>query len=421
MTLDENMILIYGEALKKAIKRNKYAIKKLADLPKDADRTLKKELANKVLASTNIVENIAKELAKAGVDVSEIIQSDMNKVFLDNRNKVIKDITKLVPEAAFAIYNERTVRTLVKKNQSAFTKIAYKNLGKDEIIVKRLKKELLEATLLGEGQDLLIKRIRKVTGQSLSQGRRVAQTERNRVQSEGRYDAGKEAVEMDIPIKKRWSTKFDNSRPTHIKVNREEVPLDKPFGNGLMFPGDPNAPAKEVCNCRCVMTIIVDAKSDELKKVREDMAKRREERIEERGSEEQPIKKEIVKKEEVKKKKVKEVAKVEKEIKEKIIEKTKVEEKSTKTKDTKSKEKIIKNKKGYDVPYATETQLKKLSKEEIDTLAVAVSVNKNFEYKFNENISKEELTFRSKALVNNNTEAQKLKLIQGYMRKNKPK
>lgn len=283
MTLDENMILIYGEALKKAIKRNKYAIKKLADLPKDADRTLKKELANKVLASTNIVENIAKELAKAGVDVSEIIQNDMNKVFLDNRNKVIKDITKLVPEAAFAIYNERTVRTLAKKNQSAFTKIAYKNLGKDEIIVKRLKNELLEATLLGEGQDLLIKRIRKVTGQSLSQGRRVAQTERNRVQSEGRYDAGKEAVEMDIPIKKRWSTKFDNSRPTHIKVNREEVPLDKPFGNGLMFPGDPNAPAKEVCNCRCVMTIIVDAKSDELKKVREDMAKRREKRIKERG------------------------------------------------------------------------------------------------------------------------------------------
>lgn len=283
MTLDENMVLVYGEALKKAIKRNKYAIKKLADLPKDADRTLKKELANKVLASTNIVENIAKELARAGVDVSEIIQSDMNKVFLDNRNKVIKDITKLVPEAAFAIYNERTVRTLVKKNQSAFTKIAYKNLGKDEIIVKRLKKELLEATLLGEGQDLLIKRIRKVTGQSLSQGRRVAQTERNRVQSEGRYDAGKEAVEMDIPIKKRWSTKFDNSRPTHIKVNREEVPLDKPFSNGLMFPGDPNAPAKEVCNCRCVMTIIVDAKSDELKKVREDMAKRREKRIKERG------------------------------------------------------------------------------------------------------------------------------------------
>lgn len=283
MTLDENMVLVYGEALKKAIKRNKYAIKKLADLPKDADRTLKKELANKVLASTNIVENIAKELARAGVDVSEIIQSDMNKVFLDNRNKVIKDITKLVPEAAFAIYNERTVRTLVKKNQSAFTKIAYKNLGKDEIIVKRLKKELLEATLLGEGQDLLIKRIRKVTGQSLSQGRKVAQTERNRVQSEGRYDAGKEAVEMDIPIKKRWSTKFDNSRPTHIKVNREEVPLDKPFSNGLMFPGDPNAPAKEVCNCRCVMTIIVDVKSDELKKVRKDMAKRREKRIKERG------------------------------------------------------------------------------------------------------------------------------------------
>lgn len=283
MTLDENMILIYGEALKKAIKRNKYAIKKLADLPKDADKTLKKELANKVLASTNIVENIAKELTKAGVEVSEIIQNDMNKVFLDNRNKVIKDITKLIPEAAFAIYNERTVRTLVKKNQSAFTKIAYKNLGKDEIIVKRLKKELLEATLLGETQNELIKRIRKVTGQSLSQGRRVAQTERNRAQSEGRYDAGKEAVEMDIPIKKRWSTKFDNSRPTHIKVNREEVPLDKPFGNGLMFPGDPNAPAKEVCNCRCVMTIIVDAKSDELKKVREDMAKRREKRIKERG------------------------------------------------------------------------------------------------------------------------------------------
>jgi uncharacterized protein with gpF-like domain len=42
-----------------------------------------------------------------------------------------------------------------------------------------------------------------------------------------------------------------DDRPNHTAIDGETVPIDQAFSIGLMFPGDPNAPAKEVINCRC--------------------------------------------------------------------------------------------------------------------------------------------------------------------------
>lgn len=40
---------------------------------------------------------------------------------------------------------------------------------------------------------------------------------------------------------------------SHAGVDGQVQDLDEPFTNGLLFPGDPNADAAEVCNCRCTM------------------------------------------------------------------------------------------------------------------------------------------------------------------------
>lgn len=36
-------------------------------------------------------------------------------------------------------------------------------------------------------------------------------------------------------------------------MDGEVKELDEAFSNGLMFPGDPDGPAEEVCNCRCAL------------------------------------------------------------------------------------------------------------------------------------------------------------------------
>lgn len=59
-------------------------------------------------------------------------------------------------------------------------------------------------------------------------------------------------------IKRTWRTRGDEKvRSTHSTMNGQTRGLNQPFlsGNGvaLMRPGDPNAPASERANCRCVL------------------------------------------------------------------------------------------------------------------------------------------------------------------------
>lgn len=57
-------------------------------------------------------------------------------------------------------------------------------------------------------------------------------------------------------VYKRWVT-GPNSRPSHALMNGEEVPIDEPFSNGMMWPGDDSADADETCGCNCTTEIIV--------------------------------------------------------------------------------------------------------------------------------------------------------------------
>lgn len=42
--------------------------------------------------------------------------------------------------------------------------------------------------------------------------------------------------------------------PRPPRMDGETVPIDAKFSNGLRFPRDPDGPADEVINCRCVCT-----------------------------------------------------------------------------------------------------------------------------------------------------------------------
>jgi SPP1 gp7 family putative phage head morphogenesis protein len=53
-------------------------------------------------------------------------------------------------------------------------------------------------------------------------------------------------------VKHMWSaTQDERTRDSHFYLNGEVRNVGEEFAKNLRFPGDPNAPAEEVINCRC--------------------------------------------------------------------------------------------------------------------------------------------------------------------------
>lgn len=91
----------------------------------------------------------------------------------------------------------------------------------------------------------------------------IARTESVRVTSLARKEAFRQTIDdlgLDrTKIRRVWNATLDKrTRDSHIEMDGQEVLIDEPFisgaGNRLMYPGDPDAPAEEVINCRCVVT-----------------------------------------------------------------------------------------------------------------------------------------------------------------------
>lgn len=63
--------------------------------------------------------------------------------------------------------------------------------------------------------------------------------------------------------KHEWLSSRDGRvRESHADIDGEIVEIDKPFSNGLLYPGDESGDASEVCNCRCT-TVPVFEEGDE--------------------------------------------------------------------------------------------------------------------------------------------------------------
>ena len=46
------------------------------------------------------------------------------------------------------------------------------------------------------------------------------------------------------------------TRDTHAELNGTIIGLQERFSNGLLYPGDPSGPAKEIINYRCVLIAV---------------------------------------------------------------------------------------------------------------------------------------------------------------------
>ncbi len=105
----------------------------------------------------------------------------------------------------------------------------------------------------------------------LLRGETIARTETMGAFNESQMEAYRQLIDSgavaESAIQRVWHTAGDSRvRDTHQGMNGQTVgfrtPFQSPNGPLLQYPGDPSAPASEIVNCRCRMSIKIDFLAD---------------------------------------------------------------------------------------------------------------------------------------------------------------
>ena len=138
---------------------------------------------------------------------------------------------------------------------SKISKGLYTRLGEDVATLKRkITSQISRGVASGLTYREMAQQLAGETRIGYNNAVRIARTEGHRIQCQAGMDACHRAQEKGCDVLKQWDATLDDvTRSSHAMVDGELRELDKPFSNGLMFPGDPKGGAAEVINCRCAL------------------------------------------------------------------------------------------------------------------------------------------------------------------------
>ena len=266
--LTQRISAVYGEAIKKVIRMNRRFLQKIRDIDSgkiqppnyyNTPKLIKKwreGYIRELMRQEHVIESIEQQIKDAGGKLEPEIKKALVEIYAINANYTglqIRTLGKPTSGTKNLILGvtRRQAAIIFRDTQPLFSKIAFRNLVEAPAVIRRLQNEMVQATLLGESQEKIIRRIRAVMDNS------AANAERTRLQSQARADQLHEAAQMGIRITKTWSTRMVRSRESHVALNNKTIAENEKFrtiwGNELSYPGDPSAPAKEVINCHCVL------------------------------------------------------------------------------------------------------------------------------------------------------------------------
>ena len=131
----------------------------------------------------------------------------------------------------------------------------YSRLGEDvAVLKKKIAAQVSRGIATGMSFQEVAAQLRGITNIGYNNAVRIARTEGHRIQVQSTMDACYKAKVKGADVVKQWDATLDGrTRESHSAVDGEIRELDKPFSNGLMFPGDPSGGAAEVVNCRCAL------------------------------------------------------------------------------------------------------------------------------------------------------------------------
>lgn len=138
---------------------------------------------------------------------------------------------------------------------SKISKGLYTRLGEDvDLLKKKITAQVSRGISTGMSFQQVAQQLSGCTRIGYNNAVRIARTEGHRIQTTAAMDAMHGAKDKGCDVVKQWdATLDDRTRESHVAVDGQIKELDKPFSNGLDFPGDPSGGAAEVVNCRCAI------------------------------------------------------------------------------------------------------------------------------------------------------------------------
>ena len=207
---------------------------------------------------------VAERYTEANETAVRYVNDSTPGIYSLNRNYSSYTIEKVAGNVGFDLWDEQTVRRLIVENpevmpyyppEKALNRGIDLAYGKRQISASVTSSILQGKSIPGIAKDLQT----RMTDMNKSSAVRTARTAVTGAQNAGRMDSYVAAEKMGIKVRKEWLATIDGrTRHSHAMLDGEVVDNNKKFGNGCMFPGDPNGPAYEVYNCRCTLIAAVD-------------------------------------------------------------------------------------------------------------------------------------------------------------------
>lgn len=207
-------------------------------------------------------ERIAERMSKANETALAYVNDAAPGIYSLNRNYAAYTIEKVAGSVGFDLWDEQTVKRLIKDEPDLMPYYPKKKALKRGIDLKWGKQQITKSVTSGLLQGKSVGKIAtdlqaRVSEMNRASAVRAARTAVTAAQNGGRMASFTKAAQMGIKVQKRWvATKDGRTRHDHRRADGQIVDYDKPFtvgGHKIMFPGDGSmgAPPGELYNCRC--------------------------------------------------------------------------------------------------------------------------------------------------------------------------
>lgn len=214
-------------------------------------------------------DKLADRMTRANEVAMAYVNDATPGIYSLNRNWTAYTIEQAAGNCDFTLFDEQTVKRLIKENPSLMPNYPEEKAVKRGIDLEYGKKQITASVtssiLQGKSIPSIAEDLQKrITDMSVTSAVRTARTATTGAQNAGRIDGYEAANKRGIKLKKQWLATLDGrTRHSHAMLDGETQDTDKKFSNGCMYPGDPNGRAEEVYNCRCTLIASIDGEKYE--------------------------------------------------------------------------------------------------------------------------------------------------------------
>lgn len=204
---------------------------------------------------------MAERLTEADITSAQItneaVKNGFLRAFLATGGEINGLLKKYRLKGVFRIYNKDAVKWL-QAQKKIFPVRKIPSASATAWHESQINRIMQAGIIQGKSIQTLSREIRTACRMSAKASIRASRTAMTGAHGAGTQAGFEQAEEQGIELEKEWMSAFDDrTRDSHAEMDGERVPVDQPFSNGLMFPGDPNGPPEEVWNCRCNMRAII--------------------------------------------------------------------------------------------------------------------------------------------------------------------